>query len=198
MRALIADDDRTTTTILARALSRWNLDVTVAHDGATAWQALCADEGPSLAILDWMMPSIDGIEICRRVRQDPDRAHMYVMLLTARDTRADLVAGLDAGADDYLVKPFDTEELRARVHVGIRVLTLQERLAERVAQLQDALSKVKQLNGLLPICSYCKRIRSDHDYWEQVESYIAQHSDAQFSHGICPTCYESVRAQLDG
>jgi len=197
MRALIADDDRTTTTILARALARWNLDVTVAHDGAAAWEALSADEAPSLAILDWMMPSLDGIEICRRVRQDPARARMYVMLLTARDSRADLVAGLDAGADDYLIKPFDTEELRARVHVGIRVLTLQERLAEQVAQLQDALSKVKQLNGLLPICSYCKRIRSDHNYWEQVESYITQHSDAQFSHGICPACFETVRTQFD-
>jgi DNA-binding response OmpR family regulator len=197
MRALVADDDRTTTTILARTLARWNLDVTVAHDGAGAWEALCSSDAPSLAILDWMMPSLDGIEICRRIRQDPHRAHMYMMLLTARDTRADLVAGLDAGADDYLVKPFDTEELRARVHVGIRVLALQERLAERVSDLQDALSKVKQLNGLLPICSYCKRIRTDHNYWEQVESYIAQHSDAQFSHGICPACFESVRSQFE-
>src|SRR5262245_28978952 len=113
MRALVADDDRTTTTILARALARWNLDVTVANDGGAAWDALMSSEAPSLAILDWMMPTIDGIEICRRIRQDASRAHMYVMLLTARDTRADLVAGLDAGADDYLIKPFDAEELRA-------------------------------------------------------------------------------------
>jgi len=197
MRALIADDDRTTTTILSRALARWNLDVTVAHDGAAAWEALTVDDPPSLAILDWMMPSIDGIEICRRIRQDPARAHMYLMLLTSRDTRADVVVGLDSGADDYLVKPFDTEELRARVHVGIRVATLQERLAERVVELQDALSKVKQLGGLLPICSYCKRIRSDQNYWEQVESYIAHHSEAQFSHGICPQCFETVRQQFE-
>ena len=122
---------------------------------------------------------------------------MYVILLTGRDSRADLVAGLDAGADDYLVKPFDLEELRARVHVGIRVLTLQERLAARVIELQSALANVKQLSGLLPICSYCKRIRSDQDYWEQVDSYVAHHSDVKFSHGICPSCFEAVRADFE-
>ena len=107
------------------------------------------------------MPGIDGPELCRRIRQDPSLAHMYVILLTGRRSSQDVVAGLDAGADDYVVKPFDADELRARVHVGIRVLKLQERLAERVAELQTALLKVKQLSGLLPICSYCKRIRSD-------------------------------------
>lgn len=197
MHALIADDDRGMTAILAKALGRWNIDVAVAHDGGTAWNLLTATDDPSLAILDWMMPTLDGLELCRRIRQDPARAHMYVILLTGRGSRADLVAGLDAGADDYLVKPFDPEELRARVHVGIRVVTLQERLAKRVAELQLALANVKQLNGLLPICSYCKRIRSDQDYWEQVESYVAQHSDAKFSHGICPSCFEAVRADFE-
>ena len=197
MRALIADDDRGTTAILTKSLGRWNFDVTVAHDGGEAWELLKAAEDPSLAILDWMMPTLDGLELCRRIRQDPDRAHMYVILLTGRDSRADLVAGLDAGADDYLVKPFDLEELRARVHVGIRVLTLQERLAAQVAELQSALSKVKQLSGLLPICSYCKRIRSDQNYWEQVDSYVAHHSDVKFSHGICPSCFETVRADFE-
>lgn len=197
MRALIADDDRITTAILARTLERWNFEVTVAHDGGTAWELLCGDHAPSLAILDWMMPTLDGPELCRRIRQDPARAHMYVLLLTSRDSRADVIAGLDAGADDYLIKPFDTEELRARVHVGIRVLTLQEHLAERVAELQAALSKVKQLHGLLPICSYCKRIRTDQNYWEQLDSYITQHSDAQFSHGICPSCLDTIRKEFD-
>jgi sigma-B regulation protein RsbU (phosphoserine phosphatase) len=197
MRALIADDDRGTTAILAKSLGRWNFDVTIAHDGGTAWDLLTATEDPSLAILDWMMPTLDGLELCRRIRQDPARAHMYVILLTGRDSRADLVAGLDAGADDYLVKPFDLEELRARVHVGIRVLALQDRLAAQVAELQIALANVKQLSGLLPICSYCKRIRSDQNYWEQVDSYVAHHSDVRFSHGICPTCFEAVRAEFE-
>jgi phosphoserine phosphatase RsbU/P len=197
MHPLVADDDRGTVAIVASTLKRVGIEVSVAYDGADAWQRLAGEPAPSLAILDWMMPNVDGLELCRRLRQDETRAHVYVILLTSRDGRADLVAGLDGGADDYLVKPFDLEELRARVQVGIRMATLQERLAERVVELQAALSKVKQLSGLLPICSYCKRIRSDENYWEQVESYIGQHSDAQFSHGICPACFETVRAEFE-
>ena len=197
MRALVADDDRVTAEILSRTLKRWEFDVTVVGNGAAAWDHLRAATVPTLAILDWMMPELDGPEVCRRVRRELPLANMYLMLLTARESRGDLVAGLDAGADDYVTKPFDAEELRARVQVGVRVLTLQKSLAERVDELQAALSNVKQLRGLLPICSYCKRIRGDDQYWQQLEGYIAEHSDAQFSHGICPTCYAAVSAELD-
>src|SRR6266850_2291289 len=144
-----------------------------------------------------MMPEIDGPDVCRRVRAELPLANMYLLLVTAREGRGDVIAGLDAGADDYIIKPFDPDELRARVAVGVRVLGLQQKLAERVAELQDALSNVKQLRGLLPICSYCKRIRGDDQYWQQVEGYIADHSEAQFSHGICPACYATVSAELD-
>jgi len=198
VRVLVADDDATGATILARSLTRWGLEVVVARDGDEAWRIIDQDGGIAMAILDWMMPCADGLELCRRIRLDDRHAHMHVILLTARGSRADVVAGLDAGADDYLIKPFDAEELRARVHVGIRVLSLQDRLADRVAELQEALSNVKQLSGLLPICSYCKRIRGDENYWERVESYISEHTDAKFSHGICPTCYETVLGQLEG
>ena len=197
MRALVADDDRVTAEILSRTLKRWEFDVTVVGNGAAAWDHLRAATAPTLAILDWMMPELDGPEVCRRVRRELPLANMYLMLLTARESRGDLVAGLDAGADDYITKPFDAEELRARMQVGVRVLTLQKSLAERVDELQAALSNVKQLRGLLPICSYCKRIRGDDQYWQQLEGYIAEHSDAQFSHGICPTCYAAVSAELD-
>jgi phosphoserine phosphatase RsbU/P len=197
MRALVADDDRSTAVRLTRTLAHWGLDVTTVHDGTAAWEALRADSTIVLAILDWMMPGVDGPELCQRIRRDEARAHMYVLLLTARDSRADLVVGLDAGADDYLVKPFDSEEFRARVQVGRRVLRLQERLVERVAELEAAASKIKQLHGLLPICSYCKKVHTDTNYWQQVEHYVAQHSEVQFSHGICPSCYDGVIAQLD-
>ena len=174
MRILIADDDRTSTMLLGRTLQQWGFEVILAHDGTTAWSHIVGDDPPALAIVDWMMPGIDGIELCRRIRATPLRSPVYVILLTARTSRQDLVAGLDAGADDYLTKPFHPDELRARIRVGQRTLGL--------------IANIKQLTGLLPICSYCKRIRSDHNYWEQVESYITDHTDALFSHDICPSC----------
>jgi sigma-B regulation protein RsbU (phosphoserine phosphatase) len=184
VRILIADDDRMSTLMLCRSLELWGFEVVVAHDGAAAWDRIAGDQPPALAILDWMMPGIDGIELCRRIRATPLRSPVYVILLTARTSRQDLIAGLEAGADDYLTKPFDPDELRARIHVGQRTLGL--------------MASIKRLTGLLPICSYCKRIRSDHDYWEQVESYIADHTDAMFSHGICPSCLTKAMEELDG
>jgi phosphoserine phosphatase RsbU/P len=197
VRALIADDDRGAAAMLAKALRGWSIEPTVAHDGEEAWQRLGEGTPPSLAILDWMMPRLDGLDLCRRIRGRESLAAMYVIVLTGRPGSDNLVAGLDAGADDYIVKPFDRDELRARIGVGLRVLGLQQRVADRVAELQAALSQVKRLTGLLPICSYCKRIRGDQDYWEQVESYITQHSEAQFSHGICPECFDTVCKQFD-
>ena len=197
MHILIAEDDPVTGEILARTLQRWNYNTMLVVDGAQAWDRLRLATDPTLAILDWMMPGMDGPDVCRRVRQELPLANMYLLLVTAREIRGDMVAGLDAGADDYIVKPFDPEELRARVAVGVRVLGLQQKLGERVAELQAALSNVKKLHGLLPICSYCKRIRGDDQYWQQVEGYIAEHSEAQFSHGICPACYATVSAELD-
>jgi len=183
VRILIADDDRMSTLMLGATLEKWGYEVIEVHDGEAAWDRISGDKPPELAIVDWMMPGMDGIELCRRIRAAPPRSPVYVILLTARTSRQDLVAGLEAGADDYLTKPFDPDELRARIHVGQRTLGL--------------IANIKRLTGLLPICSYCKSIRSDHDYWEQVESYISDHTDAQFSHGICPTCLEKAMADLD-
>ncbi len=200
MHVLIADDDRIAAAVLSRTLKQWDFDVTVVLDGAEAWSHLQGAESkrtPTLAILDWMMPHLEGADVCRRVRQEMPLANMYLMLLTSLESRSHVVAGLDAGADDYLVKPFDPDELRARVNVGVRVLALQEKLADRVQELQEALANVKQLHGLLPICSYCKRIRGDDQYWTQVESYIAARSDAQFSHGICPPCAQKLDQEID-
>ena len=109
-----------------------------------------------------------------------------------------MITGLQAGADDYVTKPFDHEELRARVQVGIRIIELQTMLERQVVELQDALTRVRQLSGLLPICSYCKKVRDDGNYWQQVEQYVSTHSNVQFSHGICPDCYAKVvQPQLD-
>ncbi len=183
MRILIADDDRTSTMMLGRTLVEWGFEVVVVHDGTAAWEHIIGDAPPALAIVDWMMPGLDGIELCRRIRATPRQSPVYVILLTARSSRQDLVAGLEAGADDYLTKPFDPDELRARIHVGQRTLEL--------------MARITQLNALLPICSYCKRIRSDQDYWEQVESYITEHTGVLFSHGICPSCLVKVMDDFD-
>ena len=154
-------------------------------------------DSPRLAILDWMMPGLDGVEICRRVRATTPRKPPYLILLTARGSTADVVVGLQAGADDYVTKPFERDELKARVQAGARIVELQEALATRVIELEEALSRVKLLQGLLPICAYCKRVRNDGDYWQQVESYVSEHSEARFSHGICPECFDqNVKPQL--
>ena len=182
MRILIADDERVSTLMLERSLEKWGFDVVVAHDGVTAWEHISGGQPPALVIADWMMPGLDGIELCRRIRKTPLAVPVYVILLTARTSRQDLVAGLEAGADDYLTKPFDPDELRARIHVGQRTLGL--------------MANIKRLTGLLSICSYCKRIQAGKD-WEQVESYITDHTDALFSHEICPSCLAKVMAELD-
>ena len=197
MKVLVADDDRIAAAVLAQTLSRWEFDVTTVADGAEAWRHLEGASAPTLAVLDRMMPGLDGAEICRRVRRDMPSANRYLVLLTSLGSGQDVVSGLDAGADDYVTKPFDVDELRARINVGVRVVSLQEKLSQRVLELQAALANVKQLHGLLPICSYCKRIRGDDQYWQQVESYIAARSDAQFSHGICPPCYEKLEVEIE-
>jgi sigma-B regulation protein RsbU (phosphoserine phosphatase) len=197
MRVLVADDDRLSVEVLVRTLRTARFDVTTAGDGVEALAIMQSQNAPPLAILDWMMPELDGPEVCRRVRASGPGVHRYLILLTSRGAREDVVAGLQAGADDYLVKPFHQGELLARVSVGERVLALQAGLAARVDELQLALSKVKRLSGLLPICSYCKSIRSDDNYWQQVDTYLSEQSDAKLSHGICPPCYAKLSAELD-
>ncbi len=188
MQVLIADDDAVTRRALRVTIEPWGYEVVEAATGTDAWDVLREGTPPPLAIVDWMMPGMDGPELCRRVRSAQGSRPAYLILLTAKRDRTDLVAGLDAGADDYITKPFDRDELRARLQVGVRVIGLQQALATRVGELEEALAQVRQLQGLLPICSYCKRIRSDKNYWEQIETYLGKHSDAKFTHGICPTC----------
>jgi DNA-binding response OmpR family regulator len=198
VKILIAEDDVISRRLLETTLIRWGYEVVVTCDGIAAWDVLQSADAPPLAILDWMMPGMDGIEVCRKVRRAATSTPPYLILLTAKGRREDIVAGLRSGANDYVTKPFNREELRARVQVGMRIVELQHSLADRVKALEEALARVKQLQGLLPICSYCKKIRDDRNYWQQVESYISEHSEAQFSHSICPDCYEGrVKPELD-
>ena len=192
MKILIAEDDPVSATLLKTLLGQWEYDVVVTENGDEALSALTAPDGPSLAILDWMMPGLSGPDICRNLRKSALTRPVYLILLTRLGKRDNIVEGLEAGADDYLAKPFDAAELRARVQAGQRVVNLENELRTRVQDLEEALANVRRLQGLLPICSYCKKVRDDQDYWHQVETYVAQHADVQFSHSICPSCYDAV------
>ena len=192
MRILIAEDDATSRLLLENTLGQWGYDVTVTKDGDEAWDVLQSEEAPNLAVLDWMMPRTDGIDVCRRARDLEKLQHLYIIMLTTRDTQEDLAEALEAGADDYINKPFNRKELQARINVGIRMLNLQMTLSKRVQELEESIQRERQLEGLLPICSYCKKIRDDNNYWSQVERYIENRTDVAFSHSICPECYESV------
>lgn len=198
MRILIAEDDLVSRSMLESLLTKWGHSVEVTCDGSAAWQVLQRDDAPQMAILDWMMPGLDGLEVTRRARAQESARSLYVIVLTALGSKSHIIQGLEAGADDYMAKPFDPQELRARVNVGERILNLQNELSERLRQLEVSMAQVKMLTGLLPICAYCKKVRNDGNYWEQVESYISEHSQVQFSHGVCPDCYERyLRPEID-
>ena len=198
LQVLVADDEAVSRTIVGAMLKKAGYPVIFANDGDQAWRELDCDDPPALALLDWEMPGLQGPEVVRRLRERQAAAPTYVILLTSRDTSADIVQGLRAGADDYVTKPANEDELIARVSVGARVVQLQMALAERVRSLEEALANVKALQTLLPMCAYCKSIRNDQNYWEKVETYFTQHSNVSFTHSYCPSCYERyVRPELE-
>ena len=168
-----------------------------AEDGQAALDILSQDNAPSLAIIDWMMPRMDGLQVCQQVRLQTKRPYTYLVLLTAKSQKEEIAAGLEAGADDYVIKPFDPDELRARLTVGQRVVDLERTLAKKIEDLEQALADVKKLKALLPICMFCKRVRDDKDYWHQIESYIHNETGTYFYHGICPDCMAKVSAAPD-
>ena len=130
MKILVADDDLTTRLVLTGVLRKWGHEVVAAVDGTEAWETMQRVDAPMLAILDWMMPGLSGVEVCGLVRSLQSDQPPYLILLTSKGGKADIVAGLEAGADDYLAKPFDPDELRARVNVGRRIIDLEARLLE--------------------------------------------------------------------
>ncbi len=192
MNVLVADDDPASRRLLHSLLAGEHYIITEVDNGTAALDVLQAATAPFVALIDWEMPGIEGTDVCRQARALPNSQPLYLILLTARDAKSDVVAGLRTGANDYIVKPFNRTELLARVGIGAQMVGLQRSLTQHIAELEDALKRVKQLSGLLPICSYCKKIRDDSNYWQQVESYVTHHSEAQFSHSICPSCYETI------
>jgi CheY-like chemotaxis protein len=197
MRILIAEDNLTSRILLKALLEKDGHEVTVTVNGAEAWQALQRPDAPELLVLDWMMPEMDGLEVVRRVRALLTDRPAYIIMLTSMDEKGKVVAALDAGANDYLAKPFDSGELRARVEVGRRMLELQNSLASKNEVLRQALDHIKTLRGIIPICMSCKKIRDDQGYWNQLESYVSKHTEAEFSHGVCPECLDKLYPEFD-
>ena len=198
LQVLVADDDAVSRTVVGAMLKKAGYPVIFAPDGQQAFQALDIDDPPSIALLDWEMPGLQGPEVVQKIRGKQTPTPTYIILLTSRGSYADIVQGLRAGADDYVTKPANEDELIARVSVGTRVVQLQTALAERVRSLEEALANVKALQTLLPMCAYCKSIRNDQNYWEKVETYFTQHSNVSFTHSYCPNCYERfVRPELE-
>jgi len=175
MRILIAEDDFVSVKVLQLTLEHAGHKVVVASNGEEAWNLFDADP-VRVIVSDWMMPGMDGLELCRKVRERPKTDYTYFILLTAINTgRENLRLAMDAGVDDFLSKPLDRE-----------VISMSLRVADRIL---DYTRQIKLLKDLLPICMYCKRIRDDGDYWQQVENYIHAHTGSNFSHGVCPDCF---------
>ena len=196
-KVLIADDDVPTRLIYQEILVKWGYAVVSVGDGIEAWEVLRQPDAPKVVLLDWEMPGLDGLAVCRRVRQIRSPTPIYVIMLTGRNTREDTVEGFNAGADDYIAKPFDIQELRARVRVAERMVNIQAAPAEKIEDLEHALAHVQMLQGILPICMHCHKIRKDDEAWDRLEDYIERYSDARFSHGICPECQKAHYPNID-
>lgn len=184
MKILVAEDDPVSVKILQFTLQHYGHEVVTAADGDEAWAAF--DRDPVRVIVsDWMMPGMDGLQLCQKVRQRVKTDYTYFILLTAINTgRENLRKAMDAGIDDFLAKPLDREAIMMRLRVAERIL--------------EYTTQIRQLKELIPICMYCKRIRDDTNYWDQVETYISTHTGSSFSHGICPDCFDQQMGNFGG
>jgi DNA-binding response OmpR family regulator len=182
MNILIADDDSTSRIVLSATLKKLGHQVTVTSNGAEAWTVFENGDVP-LLISDMVMPDVHGLELCRRIRAAKRPKYTYIILLTSVGGQSGYLVGMRAGADDFINKPLDEEQLAVRLVFAERILNLQ--------------SQIKQLSGLLPICCVCKKVRDDQNYWQQVESYISKRTDARFSHGYCPDCFKKAMQELE-
>ena len=193
-RVLCVDDDPATQVILSGIIEDAGWQPASAMNAAEARDVLNANPDIPVVLLDWMLPDGSGVDLCRELKAISG-ASLYVILVTVRGEPEDVETGLDAGADDYLVKPVSPVEVRARIRSGFRAADAQRQLADRLTQLELALKRVSNLESLLPLCMYCRRINSS-DAWQSVEDYLWEHVDVKVSHGCCPDCLSKLTRQL--
>ncbi len=178
MKILAVEDDLVSGAVLRQALRRLGHEVLEAKDGNAAWDLL-QREAVRVVVSDWTMPGSDGLEFCRRIRARTGTEYIYFILLTSHNaTQENQTTAADAGVDDFLTKPLNLTELWTRLRVAARILSYT--------------TQVRQLEEMLPICSYCKKIRDDQNYWQQLEGYISERTGSDFSHSVCPDCYQRV------
>ncbi len=201
-RILVVDDEPINIQLITSALKD-EYDILAALNGYDAIGQL-KEHNPDLVLLDVMMPDLSGFEVCRIIKSDATFTEIPVIFLTALDSLEGELQGLELGGIDYLTKPinFDLLKLRVRNHIALKVrndLVKEQRdlLACQKQELEAALARVKQLEGIIPICMYCKKIRNDQNSWQQLEIYITEHSEAMFSHGMCPHCAEEQMKMIN-
>jgi sigma-B regulation protein RsbU (phosphoserine phosphatase) len=191
-RILVADDDDRPRELLGHYLKSWGFIVTECRDGLEAAAVLEAENAPSIALIDWMMPGLEGVEICRRVRTNPQpRPYIYLILVTGNN---EVARGLEAGADDFVAKPYDVAELRARLAVGQRVVGLERRLAEHIGHLRGALEQFVPDNaaGTICLCPVCRRARDGLTPWQPIESFLRERTGTSPVSEKCPDCRHAV------
>ena len=207
---LIVDDIAKNIQVLGSLLAKDNYAISYATHASQAL-AMVETEDYDLILLDIMMPELDGYEVCRRIKMIPGKKDIPIIFLTARIEKQDIVEGFNAGAVDYITKPFNSAELKARVLTHVQLKIARDRIAEQNSELReknsrlvtlnrelhDALERIKTLEGIVPICCICKNIRDDQGYWARIEEFIAKHSDVIFSHGICPDCAKKHYPDVD-
>jgi phosphoserine phosphatase RsbU/P len=181
MKVLVCDDDRVALKKTELLLQKMGHEILPFQDSHEALVALTSPNPPKLAVLDWMMPKFSGLDICRRVRANSNLISIYIIILTAKDQPDDLAEAFEAGANDFIRKPVEPIEFRARVTAGTRIVSLE--------------SELKTLTGLLPICAWCKKIRLEDQDWMKIEEYVENNSYATFSHGGCPDCLAKLSGE---
>ena len=189
---LVAEDNESSRTSLVRLLERHGYEVAVANDGQAAIDILLAPNPPQIALIDWEMPRLDGIHVCWAVRSIPANPYTYIVMVTAKTEAADALAAFAAGVDDFLSKPIDSLQLLARLRCGERVLGMEKRCAERISELKDAHQESRKLRRLLPICTYCGKVRDYNDRWHEIASGVPEETGNESSQVICPACMENV------
>jgi DNA-binding response OmpR family regulator len=193
VKILIVDDTATNVQILHEALKN-EFKTFFALNGHDALQQ-ARSIAPDLILLDVMMPGMDGFEVCRQLKDDVLLREIPVIFITALGQSEEESKGLRLGAADYITKPFNPELVLLRVHNHMELKNRRDALEQRTRELEKALDEIKVLQGIIPICAACKKIRDDQGGWQQMEVYIAEHSDAEFSHSICPGCMKELYPQ---